>query len=605
MITSLHSLIFLGHSNNIFFLQFGNYADFNLHASKTLVCLVQPSVSFLIRSAISRVRMLHFVVLFLSVIEVLNYQLSPIVSITDGRVQGIVNSSVGSNREYYAYRGIPFANPPIGNLRFKAPIPNDPWTGILNATQTKEQCVQISGVLGLSITGSEDCLYLNVYTTKISGNLPVMVWIFGRGFTIGGAQYSSYAPDFILDRDIVFVSLNYRLAAFGFLSTGDLSSPGNCGIKDQILALRWVKRNIKSFGGNPNRITIVGQSAGSASISYILQPRKTKGLYHAPIMQSGASICLWSLTRTARQMAFALGARLRIFTADTRELVEELRKVDYHRLKRAENDVFYVAIAVDNIFNGLPMGPVVEPDHEEAVITEKSHELLRTGQFNKVPVIVRINSNEAKSFLGLFIDIIKPLFTRYDLNIAMFAPYDLSRNSSKRVLAGTEVKQHWFGEEPIVTYPSINIIKFISNEHFNRPIRETVNQMSKFTDVYYYEFGYRGSLGEFENDFAGVGHYEEIFYIFANKPNANSDDQIARRPLLELWSNFIKFGNPTPTSLEGTVWQPNRPKSRLNDNLLYLSINSTLSIPQNPYQTDYQFYHDFYQTYAHPPYCSY
>lgn len=104
-----------------------------------------------------------------------------------------------------------------------------------------------------------------------------MVWIFGGGFTIGGAEYSSYAPDFILDRDIVFVSLNYRLGAFGFLSTGDLSSPGNWGIKDQILALRWVKRNIKSFGGNPNRITIVGQSAGSASISYILQAKKTTG----------------------------------------------------------------------------------------------------------------------------------------------------------------------------------------------------------------------------------------------------------------------------------------------------------------------------------------
>lgn len=179
---------------------------------------------------------------------------------------------------------------------------------------------------------------------QISGNLPVMVWIFGGGFTIGGAEYSVYAPDFLLDRDIVFVSFNYRLGAFGWLSTEDLNCPGNWGLKDQVLALQWVKNNIGAFGGNPEKITVVGQSAGSASVSYLLQTKKTEGLYNAAIMQSGSSLCLWSLTRTTREIAFAIGARLGIFTADSGELVEELRNVDYQRLKRAENDVYYVVI---------------------------------------------------------------------------------------------------------------------------------------------------------------------------------------------------------------------------------------------------------------------
>lgn len=193
-----------------------------------------------------------------------------------------------------------------------------------------------------------------------------MVWIFGGGFTIGDAKYSSYAPDFILDRDVVFVSINYRLGVFGFLSTGDLNCPGNWGLKDQIMALHWIKRNIRNFGGNPDKISIVGQSAGSSSVSYIIQSPKSAGkliifttiflffvlgLYSSAIMQSGTSLCLWSLTRTAKEFAFALGIRLGIFSTDSQELVEKLKKVDYQRLKRAENDVYYVVCHYFNLHN--------------------------------------------------------------------------------------------------------------------------------------------------------------------------------------------------------------------------------------------------------------
>ncbi|KAL1498381.1 hypothetical protein ABEB36_009188 [Hypothenemus hampei] len=549
----------------------------------------------------------NFIIVALNfLIKVVHSQLGPIVTIEDGKLQGTVHRSIGTEALYYAYRGIPYAKPPLGNLRFKSPLKNDQWIGVLNATQDKDQCVQTSGILGLTISGSEDCLYLNVYTPNVNGNFSVMVWIFGGGFTIGDASYNSYAPDFLLNRNLVFVSLNYRLGVLGFLSTNDLNCPGNWGIKDQVMALRWIKRNIQAFGGNPEKVTIVGQSAGSASVSYILQSKKTEGLYSGAIMQSGTSLCTWSLTRNAREFAFTLGARLGIFTADSKHLIHELRTVDVRRLKRAENDVYYVAIAVENIFTGLPLGPVIEPEHDEAIITGKSHDLLQNGNFNKVPVIVGLNSNEAKSFLGLFIDILKPLFTRYDLNLARLAPYDLTRNTTKRLLAGNEVKTHWFGHEPIATYPSANIIQFISDEHFNRPIRETVNQMSKYSDVFYYEFGYRGSLGEFENSFSGVGHFEEIFYIFANKANANDDDKLIRTKILDLWTNFIKFGKPTPMPMDSIAWEPISYKTRNNEeDVKYLSIDKSLMLKENPNQNDWEFYKNLYKKYGDPPFSTY
>jgi len=129
--------------------------------------------------------------------------------------------------------------------------------------------------------------------------------------------------------------------------------------------------------------------------------------------------------------------------------------------------------------------------------------------------------------------------------------------------------------------------------------------MSKYTDVYYYEFGYRGSLGEFENSFAGVGHYEEIFYIFANKPNANAADKLTRTRLLELWSNFIKFGNPTPTALEGVTWESNSPKNRQRDAVKYLSLNNSLTMRTNPDQVDWEFYQRLYDKYGDPPFSTY
>nr|CAH7763192.1 unnamed protein product [Callosobruchus chinensis] len=128
------------------------------------------------------------------------------------------------------------------------------------------------------VTGQEDCLTINVYTPTLEqDNLPVIVWIHDGGFFLGNSSYANRPPDLILDEDVIFVSFNYRLGVFGFFSTEDLAAPGNYAFKDQVLALKWVQDNIQHFGGDPKAVTIFGESAGAASVSYLLQSDLSKG----------------------------------------------------------------------------------------------------------------------------------------------------------------------------------------------------------------------------------------------------------------------------------------------------------------------------------------
>lgn len=166
-----------------------------------------------------------------------------------------------------------------------------------------------------------------------------MVWIYGGAFTSGDSTYDSYSPDFLLDENVVFVSFNYRLGIFGFMSTEDQTVSGNYGLKDQVLALQWIKDNIEYFGGDPNRITIFGESAGGASVSYLLQIPQAQGLFNAAIVQSGNSLNLWSLTTRSRQLAFQVGYRLGISALLSRTLLSKMRDMDAYTLQSAAMSV--------------------------------------------------------------------------------------------------------------------------------------------------------------------------------------------------------------------------------------------------------------------------
>lgn len=182
-----------------------------------------------------------------------------VVATDGGQLSGTEERTNSTDIRFFAWRGIPYAQPPVGNLRFSDPVPHGGWTGVRDASQHGNRCPSSSG-------GEEDCLFLNVYSTNIIGRRPVMVWIHGGAFNGGSGNSVSFPPDLYMAEDIVMVTFNYRLGILGFLSTEDSAAPGNYAMKDMVLALRWVQNNILNFGGDPDNVTIFGESAGGVAV---------------------------------------------------------------------------------------------------------------------------------------------------------------------------------------------------------------------------------------------------------------------------------------------------------------------------------------------------
>nr|XP_053639153.1 juvenile hormone esterase-like isoform X2 [Cherax quadricarinatus] len=231
----------------------------------------------------------------------------PVVNTEEGRISGLREHSL-SGAAFYAYRSIPFAQPPVGDLRFKAPVASLRWDGVRDGSSEPPLCLQPSFITK-ELQGSEDCLYLNVFTPSEPGSgrrdLPVMVSIHGGAFFCGSASESG--PNALLNHDMVLVVIQYRLGVLGFLSTEDDAIPGNFGLLDQVLALQWVQRNIHHFGGDPQKVTIFGESAGAASVSYHLLSPKSRGLYSQAIMQSGSALNPWAHGKSRRDLALHVG----------------------------------------------------------------------------------------------------------------------------------------------------------------------------------------------------------------------------------------------------------------------------------------------------------
>jgi len=218
---------------------------------------------------------------------------------TDG---GLVTGAPGNDPEVRVYKGIPYAKPPVGDLRWKAPQPAPDWSGTKKATEFGPVCMQEpypQTSIYYSPLGSvgEDCLYLNVWTAAkaASDKRPVMVWIHGGGYTRGSGATPTYDGDVLAKKGAVVVTVNYRLGIFGFIAHPELTkeSPdhasGNYGLLDMVAALKWVQKNIAAFGGDPKRVTIFGESAGSSAVNYLMASPLAKGLFHRVIGESGAN----------------------------------------------------------------------------------------------------------------------------------------------------------------------------------------------------------------------------------------------------------------------------------------------------------------------------
>nr|WCC58185.1 carboxylesterase [Pharsalia antennata] len=530
-----------------------------------------------------------------------------LVTLPEGQIRGRILQTP-SNMSFYAFQGIPFAKPPLGELRFQAPESPESWEGILNATEDIGRCYS---VVKDTDDEKEDCLYLNVYTTKLEEEtdikLPVMVFIFGGGFRDGASSYNVYGPDFLLEKDVVMVSFNYRVGPFGFLSTGDDVVPGNAGLKDQLLALKWTKQNIGLFGGNSSEITIFGQSAGAASVGYHILSKQSAGLFRAGIAESGSALNPWGFLDDPRPYAFELASKITNETLpdNSTTLLEFLQSVTAKEIDVASTQTVNYDRAL----------PVLEVEHDGAFLTENMYELLEAGDINKVPLLIGINSEES---LGNAKDLASLLetFVKYDNNPELLIPSDMHVDgSSNKSEVAEEIRKIYVDEGKGMQDNLGKSLGYISDNSYTRAIIKHAELQSNYTDVYFYQFSHKGPMGNNNITLEGadkVGHSEERQYYFRVQSSSYDNSDLSQFPIsdvlthyrmVKIWTDFAKTMNPTPEQSElvqNVIW----PKVQLG-NFQYLDIDEDLTVKTDPKGERYQAWKAIYEKWGVRPFTTF
>uniref|UniRef100_B4MQE6 carboxylesterase n=1 Tax=Drosophila willistoni TaxID=7260 RepID=B4MQE6_DROWI len=287
---------------------------------------------------------------------------------------------------FHAFMGIPYAKPPLGPLRFKSPQKKPKWNDIYDATNLKAVCIKKLVIPAPVIQGEEDCLYLNVYRpSRRHELLPVMVYIHGGGFFSGSAGPAMTGPEYFMDTEtVILVTMSYRLGALGFLSTGDINMPGNYGLKDQELALKWVRDNIAYFDGDRNRVTLFGHGAGAVATHLHLLNPYSKHLFHSVITMSGTANVPFGITKNpsaqARQTAELCGIP-HAESISLAELTEALREIDVITLINASD-----GLKEWDVYPLINYRPVVEPPGIlESIVSADPEKLIREAKYEKRP----------------------------------------------------------------------------------------------------------------------------------------------------------------------------------------------------------------------------
>jgi para-nitrobenzyl esterase len=440
---------------------------------------------------------------------------------------GLLSGIAGSNSEVTVFRGIPFAAPPLGDLRWRPPRPPAKWEGVRQAGQFSAACMQTPYAEGSLYRAapepvSEDCLCLNVWTAANSANerRPVMVWVHGGGLTRGSGSAPTYDGEELARKGVVLVTVNYRLGVFGFLAHPELTresvhnSSGNYGFLDQIAALEWVHRNIARFGGDPNRVTIFGESAGSWSVNLLMATPLAKGLFQRAIGESGANFApLQKLSATEQagvKLAGAIGA----------DSLAALRAKPPADILKAP---------------GTSSGTVFLGNVDGWVLPEDIYAIFAAGRQNDVPVLIGSNADEGTPFAPplvtaeLFREQVKRRFG--DRADAYLKLYPAGSDEEARASTAATIRDQTFGWE-MRTWARI----------------ETRTGKSK---VYLYYFS-RVPPGPAGARY-GAYHGSEISYVFHNLSRSNRPwepvDRILSDTLSSYWVNFATTGDPNGQGL--------------------------------------------------------
>ncbi len=464
------------------------------------------------------------------------------VRVEGGLISGVEADGVRS------FKGIPFAAPPTGDLRWKAPRPAAAWEGVRKCEAFGPSCPQApypatSLYASPPEKQSEDCLYLNVWTAaEAREKRPVMVWIHGGALTRGSGSNRVYDGAAFAKRGVILVTINYRLGPFGYLAHPELSgespnhSSGNYGVLDQIAALKWVQKNIAAFGGDPGRVTIFGESAGSWSVNALVASPLAKGLFHRAIGQSGGSfgpMTYLKQDRPSMPSAEKIGAAFA--KAAGADSIKALRDVPAEKI---------VAL-----FNEDPEGRKfrTSPNVNGWVLPDEIRNIFAQGKHNDVPVIVGSNADEMTTLTTPAIlpktidDYRKRVATQYG---EMIKEYD----ALYPVSSEADIKAAYLGSLRDVT--------------FTLPMRTWARMTATGRSKAYLYFFSRVPPNP-NSKYLGAYHAAEISYVFNNLNRQNAllqeTDYKLSDVMMSYWVNFATTGDPNGKGLVG--WKPYDQKS--------------------------------------------
>ncbi|CAH1379665.1 unnamed protein product [Tenebrio molitor] len=487
----------------------------------------------------------------------------PVVTTSLGKIRGYIKTS-HDGRKFSAFEGIPFAKPPIGSRRFEEPEPAEPWSGVWDANNPTE-CAQ-TGLMEINVTqvaklGDEDCLHINVFVPRENptsqDKLDVIVHIHGGAYMYGSGLMFTPA-EILMDRDVVFVTFNYRLGILGFLSTEDDVVPGNNGLKDQVMALNWIQNHIANFGGNPDSVTLTGASAGASSVHLHYFSEMSKGLFHRGFSESGVALNSFSLQEASLQKAQRLAEAVGCPSTPTRALVDCLKQRHYKQILEQ------LPLFFGHLFLPFaPFAPVVEKG-SKPFLSEHPYSLLAKGQINDVPWLCSNTPNEGTFpvlFLGKDLDNIS---TNWESLAPILLDFNDTLAPSLWKDAAQKIRQFYLGKDQTNLAQNYDkLIQMVSDRIFLVDAETSVRLQAKASSspVYYYHFSYPGDNNE--ANFVGHGADGKYFFVVGTlTPNELKMKDI----MVDMLISFAKTSIPV---IEGVKWEPTT-----YDKLTYLNIRS-------------------------------
>ncbi|XP_063890778.1 pyrethroid hydrolase Ces2a isoform X1 [Helicoverpa armigera] len=519
-------------------------------------------------------------------------------------LQGPVRGRKHPEADVHVFYNIPYATAPTGENKFKPPLPPPAWTETFDAVDRHIICpqfpIQMPQIMPENLVQQEDCLVANVYVPDTENkNLSVIVYVHGGGFIIGYGDMMR-ALHFMETKDMIVVTFNYRLSIHGFLCLGTEDVPGNAGSKDQVALLRWVQKNIASFGGNPDDVTLAGGSAGSASVDLIMLSKSAEGLFHRVIPESGGNLAAFAVQRDPLDIAKNHAKHLNFTDVDDIYALEKFYKTAPLSLLTA--DPF-----LDRTDSTFRFAPCVERDTGDgAFLTESPLTILQNGNYRKLPMLYGFANMEGL----LRVDFFEFWKRKMNNKFSDFLPADLKFDSNEeREEVANKIKKFYFGDKPVDKENILKYIDFFSDVFFTYPVLRAVKLHAEAgnNQVYLYEYSFvddETPVVPFTN-VRGANHCAQSAAVMdgnvidKNESNLSEKHKHMKKIVREIWHNFIKSGTPVPS---GSVL-PSWPAAGA-DRAPHMSLGERLELRGALLAERTRFWDDIYQRYyrdAVPP----